>query len=266
MRARDREVRLGWWLVWAALLVVWGCRAAVRPDDAGLDRRGVTAASPSVAVLDAAPPAPSASAASSASPDALPPAKPRIYLAPLGSELPAEDTALVERALVAFYAVEVVTLPRVDLPDSALNSNKRRYRAEKLLDLLDRHVPKDGFRVLGLTGVDISTTKGNIADWGILGLATLDGKACVISRFRTARGTRTAEAARIRFAKTAVHEIGHTLGLEHCPHRGCLMEDARGTVFTTDREYDLCPDCRRQLKQAGYALTGPEVPIPWPKP
>jgi hypothetical protein len=44
------------------------------------------------------------------------------------------------------------------------------------------------------------------------------------------------------------------------------MEDARGTVFTTDREYDLCPDCRLRLRQVGYALTGPEVPIPWPRP
>ena len=46
--------------------------------------------------------------------------------------------------------------------------------------------------------------------------------------------------ARQRLAKVAVHEAGHTLGLEHCPTRGCLMEDAEGQVATCDREYDFC--------------------------
>ena len=43
--------------------------------------------------------------------------------------------------------------------------------------------------------------------------------------------------ARERFAKTAVHEIGHTLNLSHCETQGCLMEDATGKVSTTDGEY-----------------------------
>jgi len=62
-----------------------------------------------------------------------------------------------------------------------------------------------------------------------------------------------------------VHEVGHTLGLPHCPTAGCLMQDARGSVRVCDSAYDLCIHCRNQLKLAGIKL--PETPlIPWPKP
>ena len=168
-------------------------------------------------------------------------------------------------SLAAFYAMDITMLPRTPLPSDAYYPPRSRYRAEKLLDHLLAALPSDGFRVLGLTGHDISTTKDEYEDWGILGLATVDGEACVISSFRARRGSKNAEHARIRLGKTAVHEIGHTLGLPHCPNQGCLMEDARGTVATTDTEYDLCPDCRARLERNGYSLAK-GVPIPWPRP
>ena len=43
------------------------------------------------------------------------------------------------------------------------------------------------------------------------------------------------------------------------------MEDARGQVTTSDREYDLCPRCRKLLERAGYKLP-PRPRIPWRRP
>lgn len=188
-----------------------------------------------------------------------------LYIQPLGDALPDEDEALVVLSLREFYGLEVRRLPRVPLPQSAFYSARGRYRADKLLDFLAPRLPGDGERILGLTAADISTTKGKVHDWGVLGLGSLDGAAGVLSSYRCHKKSRGPEHARQRLAKVAVHETGHTLGLDHCPTEGCLMQDAEGSVLTTDREYDLCPRCRRLLKDAGRSL--PSSPhIPWPRP
>jgi len=104
-----------------------------------------------------------------------------------------------------------------------------------------------------------------VTDWGIMGLATIDGRVSVMSMFRCRRGSRSPVHARERLGKVAVHEVGHTLGLEHCPTYGCLMEDAHGTNTTTDREYVLCPRCRQLLAKRGFTLP-PNPSPPWARP
>lgn len=192
-----------------------------------------------------------------------------LLVVPLG-EAPALEITVVEAALRAFYSAEVRVGERMALPRRAYYAKRRRYRAEKLLEALEE-VSGQGrsggkaFRVLGLASVDISTTKGGIEDWGILGLATIDGRVGVLSSYRCRRGAKNAEQIAHRLGKTAVHEVGHTFGLEHCPNVGCVMEDGKGSVFTTDHEYDLCPTCRELLGRANL-LRVPRVAPPWPKP
>jgi archaemetzincin len=188
-----------------------------------------------------------------------------LCLQPLGDELPADDVALVKSALEGIVGLKVKVLPPAALPAEAWYAPRRRYRADKLLDFLDPRLPVEGKRILGLTGADISTTKGKVYDWGVLGLGRIDGKSSVISRFRCAMKSRGAAHARERLAKVAVHETGHTLGLEHCPTLGCLMEDAEGRVATCDREYDFCARCRKLLADAGRPLPA-DPKIPWKRP
>jgi archaemetzincin len=197
---------------------------------------------------------------------AIPPQdKRRIYIQPIGTSFRDSDLAFIEGALLAFYDVVVERLSQAELPRSAFYSPRQRYRAERLLDFLGPKLPPNGHRILGLTGADISTTKGPYADWGVMGLANLAGTACVLSSFRCQRGATSARHALVRFAKTAVHELGHTFGLPHCTTPGCLMEDGKGSVFTTDHEYDLCETSRSRLVAAGYELSR-DREIPWPKP
>lgn len=186
---------------------------------------------------------------------------PRVYLAPLGEHLPEADVIYIQAAICSFYRLEVVKLALQALPKDAYFAPRARYRAEKILDFLEAHAPLDSHVIVGLTAVDISTTKGSYEDWGILGLASVGGGECVVSRFRAKRGAKDDLHTRVRLAKTVVHEVGHTLGLLHCPNYGCLMEDGKGTVTTTDHEVDLCDSCREKL--GPHAVAREAAQIPW---
>jgi archaemetzincin len=179
-----------------------------------------------------------------------------LYVQPLGgcaSTVPGVDEVVA--ALRAFYPIDVRVLACQELPKAAYYPPRKRYRAERLLAYLNGRMPKDGWRILGLTEVDISTTKDKFPDWGVMGLGELPGTATVISAFRCRKKARNQAHAIERLAKVAVHEIGHTLGLPHCPTRGCLMEDAMGKVTTTDRERDFCPACHALAKRNGFSIT-----------
>ena len=186
---------------------------------------------------------------------------PLIVLQPLGSTIPAAELEAVSTAIAAFYAVRVTLAAPLVLPKSAFYPKRQRYRAERLLDFLVAEGRKDARVTLGLTAVDISTTKAPYEDWGILGLATLDGGSAVLSSFRCQRRAKNAAHARARFAKTSVHELGHSFGIEHCPTPGCIMHDGEGSVLTTDTEHDLCADTRARLTSAGVLRPGAVTPF-----
>lgn len=191
----------------------------------------------------------------SPAPSTPPPGR-ALYVQPLGNCAgKARGVDEVVAALRAFYPIDVRVLPCQDLPRTAYYPARKRYRAERLLTYLNQRMPKDGWRILGLTDVDISTTKDRFPDWGVMGLGELPGTATVISSFRCRKKARNPAHAIERLAKVAVHEIGHTLGLPHCLTHGCLMEDAMGKVTTTDRERDFCPLCRRLAKRNGFTIT-----------
>ena len=150
-------------------------------------------------------------------------------------------------------AIVVVVEPRAQLAPGTEATIRGRYRADGILDWMQGVALAPG-KWMGVTDVDIVAKKEKNENWGVLGLGTIDGRCSVLSTFRMKRqwenGGAPEPLVRERLWKTAVHELGHTLGLSHCPVKGCIMEDAHGTVKTTDREIGPLSRLRAALPQA----------------
>jgi archaemetzincin len=175
----------------------------------------------------------------------------RVVLVTLGS-FPRDLADAVAEGLRTELQVEVVRAADRPLPPSAYYAPRRRYRADRLLDNLRPLAPPgSGLRLLGLTDVDVSVTKGSVYDWGVFGYGDLDGTASVVSTYRLRRRARDAAHLRFRVVTTAIHEVGHTLGLPHCTETRCVMRDAEGSIATVDAsDGRLGPGCRAALDAA----------------
>ncbi|OCA68276.1 hypothetical protein BBH99_15090 [Chryseobacterium contaminans] len=134
----------------------------------------------------------------------------------------------------------VKVLEVIDFPENAYYRERNRYRADSTIKFLNSRT-REGFVTIGLTSKDISATKGKIKDFGIMGLGYRPGKACVASSFRLSR-----ENSDEQFYKIAIHELGHTQGLPHCPEKMCFMRDAEGKN-PTNEETDFCKKCKTFL-------------------
>lgn len=157
--------------------------------------------------------------------------------------------AQAKKEMEGFYNAEVFDLGEKPLPKLAYYPPRNRYRADKLIEWLLEIRPDSVDFILGLTASDISHTKGEIEDYGIMGLAYRPGRSGVVSTFRVGKGARNQAQLRDRFSKLVLHELGHNFGIEHCAHsQHCLMRDAYGTVKTLDSEQKiLCENCRERL-------------------
>lgn len=157
--------------------------------------------------------------------------------------------AQAKNEIEVFYNAEVVDLDEKALPKLAFYAPRNRYRADKLIDWLQGIRPDSVDFILGLTASDISHTKGDIKDYGIMGLAYRPGSSGVVSVFRVGKGAKNKAQIEERFSKLVLHELGHNFGIKHCTRsKLCLMRDACGTVKTLDGESkNVCENCRKQL-------------------
>ncbi len=162
------------------------------------------------------------------------------------------DTLLLKSAtweVSTFYHCEAVILAPQQLPSTAYYAPRHRYKADSLPKFQLTSLPNNCETVIGITQKDISTTNAYGQDWGIFGLGYRPGKACIISTHRLHCNSPKTFSA--RFIKVLLHETGHNLGLKHCDKNpACLMNDARGSIATVDREEKrLCTYCSSLLPE-----------------
>ena len=168
-----------------------------------------------------------------------------VAIQPLGGM----DRALLESVAADVeqaFGVQVVMLPAKLLPRSAFYAARARYRGERLLEWLEAEKPAGADKILGVMSADLSVTKGQVYDWGVMGVAGL-GKAAGVVSIHRLRSRNLATRTR----QVSVHELGHTFGLSHCPSPQCIMNDAEGGVRAVDESSGhFCDGCQLKLQDA----------------
>lgn len=190
-----------------------------------------------------------------AQPSSPPPPGRVVAILPLG-KVRQDVLDRVARELQARLNVQVRFESPRELPKEAYYPPRKRWRAEKLLDAIDSNPPQGAWKVVGVTEAEISTTKGDIHDWGIAGLGSLQGLSCVVSTHIYRKHSKTKEALLRRVGDLAVHEFGHTLGFDHCETQGCVMADAKGKAIKSADQSSgqYCARCLQKLSAEDRAL------------
>ena len=124
---------------------------------------------------------------------------------------------------------------RLAVPEEAYNSLRRQYNSSLILAFLRRTYKTKADKVLAITHVDLYVPRLNF----VFGQAECPGKFAIISTHRLRPEFYGEPSDRALFlercVKEAVHEVGHTLGLRHCPDRRCVMAFSN-SIWDTDRK------------------------------
>lgn len=148
----------------------------------------------------------------------------------------------VMRHLVAdldFLPITLRVHAQLPLMETAYDPQRKQYRAR---DLLERVRAVEGEQVLGLTDVDLYASGLNF----VFGLAECPGRAAIVSLYRLhAQGNEA--LFRERIAKEVMHELGHSLGLEHCADPDCVMFFSNSLADTDRKGKRFCAACQATL-------------------
>ncbi|EFK09238.1 conserved hypothetical protein [delta proteobacterium NaphS2] len=142
----------------------------------------------------------------------------------------------------------VKLLPATGEPVYAYDAKRGQYSSKRILKRLGACCPHETFKIMGVTRVDLYVPILTF----VFGAAQMSGRCAVISTQRLdpvyyqAPEDRNLLMERVK--KTAVHELGHSMGLIHCRDRRCVMFSSTRIEDTDFKKPEFCYTCRELFK------------------
>jgi len=127
----------------------------------------------------------------------------------------------------------------------AYSKDRRQYNAAVILGGIGRKMPVDAKRLLNVVDVDLFVPGMNF----VFGLAMGRGAVISLTRLRPEYyGEKKNESLfRERALKEAIHELGHTFGLNHCPDTRCIMHFSNTLEDTDIKGPGFCRNCSTRI-------------------
>ena len=144
---------------------------------------------------------------------------------------------------------DIVITDGLPVPPGTFDKKRSQYNSSLLLNEVRVYAAKkhqDFTRILGVVDADMYAFGLNY----VFGEAYTPGVTALVSVWRLKpefyRDQPNQSLYLLRAKKEAVHELGHTLGVKHCPRSICAMHFSN-SIFDTDKKQNLlCDECYLQ--------------------
>ena len=165
-----------------------------------------------------------------------------ISLVPIG-QIERDHLELLGEQLASRLQAACLIQPQRQNGEFAFSRSRGQYHSTEILKWLAQDPHMESWRILGVTDMDLYIPILTF----VFGEAQLSAAAAVVSTHRLRQEfygmPQDPELLQERLLKEALHELGHTYGLRHCPDYLCVMSSSNSAERIDLKQAEFCPAC-----------------------